>query len=54
LNPQRLHFERRRNLEKQRLGRRERLPTPAETEAILAQASPEFRLTCSALRQCGD
>ena len=29
------------------------MPTPAETEAILAQASPAFRLIYSALRQCG-
>jgi site-specific recombinase XerD len=36
-------------LEKPRVGRRDRLPTPAETEAILALASPEFRLVYSAL-----
>ena len=41
------------NLEKPRVGRRDRIPTPAETEAILAQASPAFRLIYSALRQCG-
>jgi integrase len=29
------------------------VPTPAETEQILAKASPEFRLIYSALRQCG-
>ena len=40
-------------LEKPRVGRRERLPTPAETEAVLAKASPAFRLIYSALRQCG-
>ena len=40
-------------LEKPRTGRRDRVPTPAETEAILAHASPEFRLIYSALRQCG-
>jgi integrase len=40
-------------LEKPRVGRRERLPTPAETEAILSRASPAFRLIYSALRQCG-
>ena len=40
-------------LEKPRVGRRDRVPTPAETEAILAQASPDFRLIYSALRQCG-
>jgi integrase len=41
------------NLEKPRVGRRDRVPTPAETDAILAQASPAFRLIYSALRQCG-
>ena len=41
------------NLEKPRVGRRDRVPTAAETEAILAKASPEFRLIYSALRQCG-
>ena len=41
------------NLEKPRVGRRDRVPTPAETEAILARASSEFRLIYSALRQCG-
>ena len=30
------------NLEKPRVGRRDRVPTPAETEAILAKASPAF------------
>ena len=39
-------------LEKPRVGRRDRVPTPAETEALLAKASPEFRLIYSALRQC--
>jgi integrase len=29
------------------------VPTPNETEALLATASPEFRLIYSALRQCG-
>src|SRR5579863_6054305 len=38
---------------KPRAGRRDRVPTPTETEAILAQASPAFRLIYSALRQCG-
>ena len=41
------------NLEKPRVGRRDRVPTAAETEALLAKASPEFRLIYSALRQCG-
>jgi len=41
------------NLEKPRVGRRDRVPTPAETEVILSRASPEFRLIYSALRQCG-
>ncbi len=41
------------NLEKPRVGRRDRVPTVAETDAILAGASPEFRLIYSALRQCG-
>lgn len=40
-------------LEKPRVGRRDRVPTPAETEALLAKASPEFRLIYAALRQCG-
>ncbi len=40
-------------LEKPRVGRRDRVPTTTETEAILAQASPAFRLIYSALRQCG-
>src|SRR6185295_11389384 len=40
-------------LEKPRAGQRDRVPTAAETEAILAQSSPEFRLIYSALRQCG-
>ncbi len=35
------------------MGRRDRVPTAAETEAILAKASPAFRLIYSALRQCG-
>jgi integrase len=41
------------NLEKPRVGRRDRVPTQAETEAILARASLQFRLIYSALRQCG-
>ncbi len=40
-------------LEKPRVGRRDRVPTPAETEGILTRASPAFRLIYSALRQCG-
>ncbi|MBI3865336.1 MAG: tyrosine-type recombinase/integrase [Planctomycetia bacterium] len=40
-------------LEKPRVGRRDRIPTPAETAALLAQASLAFRLIYSALRQCG-
>ena len=40
-------------LEKPRVGRRDRVPTAAETDAILAKASPSFRLIYSALRQCG-
>ena len=40
-------------LDKPRVGRRDRVPTAAETEAILAKASPSFRLIYSALRQCG-
>src|SRR5664279_4952658 len=39
--------------EKPRVGRRDRVPTPAETEARLAKAAPAFRLMYSALRQCG-
>ena len=41
------------NLEKPRVGRRDRVPTAAETDALLAKASPAFRLIYSALRQCG-
>jgi integrase len=41
------------NLEKPRVGRRDRVPTQAETEAIPAHVSPQFRLIYSALRQCG-
>src|SRR6185436_9079463 len=41
------------NLEKPRVGRRDRIPAPEETAALLALASPEFRLIYSALRQCG-
>jgi integrase len=41
------------NLEKPRVGWRDRVPTAAETEAILAKASPAFRLIYSALRQRG-
>ena len=40
-------------LEKPRVGRRDRVPTAAETQAILAKASPAFQLIYSALRQCG-
>src|SRR5579872_5673112 len=41
------------NLEKPRVGRRDRVPTATETEVILSRASPAFRLIYSALRQCG-
>jgi integrase len=41
------------NLEKPRVGRRDRVPTVTETETLLAKASPEFRLIYAALRQCG-
>jgi integrase len=40
-------------LEKPRVAQRDRVPTTAETEAILARASAQFRLIYSALRQCG-
>ncbi len=40
-------------LEKPRVGQRDRVPTAAETEAILVRASPSFRLIYLALRQCG-
>jgi integrase len=40
-------------LEKPAVGRRDRIPSSSETEAILARASPQFRLIYSALRQCG-
>jgi len=40
-------------LEKPRAGRRDRIPTLAETEAILERASPAFRLIYLALRQSG-
>ena len=40
-------------LEKPRVGQRDRVPTEAETEAILSRASPPFRLIYLALRQCG-
>jgi integrase len=40
-------------LEKPRVGQRDRVPTAAETAAILAKASPAFRLIYLALRQCG-
>ena len=40
-------------LDTPRVGQRDRMPTSAETEAILAQASAQFRLIYSALRQCG-
>ena len=33
--------------------RRDRLPTAFETDTVLAQASPPFRLIYAALRQCG-
>ena len=41
------------DLEKPRVGRRDRVPTISETDVIIAQASPAFRLMYSALRQCG-
>jgi hypothetical protein len=37
-------------LEKLRVGQRDRVPSLAETEAILAQGSPAFCLIYSALR----
>lgn len=40
-------------LEKPRMGRRDRVPTPEETERLLARASPAFRRMYLALRQCG-
>jgi integrase len=40
-------------LEKPRVGQRDRVPTAAETTAILSQSSPQFRLIYLALRQCG-
>ena len=40
-------------LEKPRVGQRDRVPTAAETEALLSRSSPEFRLIYLALRQCG-
>jgi integrase len=40
-------------LEKPRAGQRDRVPTADETAALLSQASLEFRLIYSALRQCG-
>jgi integrase len=40
-------------LEKPAVGRRDRIPSSSETEAILSRASPAFRLIYSALRQCG-
>ena len=40
-------------LEKPRVGQRDRVPTAAETDAILEKASPAFRLIYLALRQCG-
>src|SRR5262245_2646676 len=40
-------------LEKPRVGQRDRIPTATETDAILAEASPQFRLIYLALRQCG-
>ncbi|HTI50774.1 MAG TPA: site-specific integrase [Planctomycetaceae bacterium] len=41
-------------LEKPRGGQRDRIPTAAETEALLTRASPEFRLIYAALRPCGN
>ena len=35
------------------MGHRDRVPTTTETQAILKNASPAFRLIYSALRQCG-
>jgi integrase len=40
-------------LEKSRAEQRDRVPTTAETDAILTRASSEFRLIYLALRQCG-
>jgi integrase len=40
-------------LEKPRVGQRDRVPTAAETDAILSLASAQFRLIYLALRQCG-
>src|SRR5262249_61999842 len=40
-------------LEKPRVGQRDRVPTPEETATILSQASRQFRLIYSALRQSG-
>ena len=37
-------------LEKPAVGRRDRIPSSSETEAILSRASPAFRLIYSALR----
>jgi len=44
------HF---RKLEKPAMGRRDRVPTPEETKQILQDASPEFTLIYTALRQSG-
>lgn len=41
------------HFEKPRIGQRTRLPTDAETAAILKRASPAFALIYAALRQCG-
>lgn len=40
-------------LEKPKGRQRERIPTKAETETILAHSSPEFRMAYQALRYCG-
>jgi integrase len=40
-------------LKKPRVGQRDRVPTAAETDAILTRASSEFRMIYLALRQCG-
>lgn len=40
-------------LEKPRVGRRERIPTPDEVELILANARADFRLLYESLMQCG-
>lgn len=40
-------------IEKPPVGQRDRLPTEAETAALLAKASPAFLMIYTALRQCG-